>query len=137
VREGHGEDAVHPEHVERVARDGVQRVRDDAAPPVLAPEPVADLRGEALDVLPGPERDRADRGPLRLADDDGERRRRVLPRDARDVRLGVGRRVRVREQVAQVQPDVAVVRVARDRSRVPGRERAQAAGRADELHGAA
>jgi hypothetical protein len=92
-----------------------QRLADDAPAPVRLAEPVAHFRGHAFHVLLHDEANPAHGGAVDL---DGKER--LGPHFARplDERRPVLARVRMRKPVAQVQPDLAVVRVQDQRRHV-------------------
>jgi hypothetical protein len=91
-----------------------------------------DLGRAALHVRA--ERD-ADAAHRLFADGDGERRLRQLGGDEVEEGVRVGQRVGVREAIAQVQPDRAIVGVAREGGGIGAPPRTHLARVEDEAHG--
>src|SRR5439155_19313683 len=102
-RERHGEQSREAMVLDGVPRHGHERLAGDAASPVRLAEPVPDLRRHAVHVFLQHEPD----GAHGLAVyGDGEDRFGFAFAYVAEERLAVAPRVRIRELVAEVDPDV-------------------------------
>ena len=107
-RERHG---IHPRELvclDRMACHGGERLGRDAASPEPLSQPIPDLRRHAFDIGMEHEPDATYGFVIHR---DGERRFGNVVVNMADEPTGVALRVRVRKPVAQVQPDLAIVRV--------------------------
>jgi hypothetical protein len=110
-----GIDAAEIEGLEGMVGEPAHRGRREAAPPERLAEPVTDLGRIALDVRLEEEAHAAHGLAGHLDRELGLRRRGRHPRDPR---LRVGQGIRVREAVAHVEPNLAVVRMPGERGLV-------------------
>src|ERR1700733_15117877 len=82
---------------------------------VVHAKPVADLDAAGVDIgLPF----QADASHRRTGDLNGHRGRRILAADALYVRFGIGKRIGMREPIAQLRGDTRVIGAARNRHRI-------------------
>src|SRR5258708_23326181 len=124
-REWHGIDARETVRLDRVPRHRRERVGGDAASPERLREPVADFRGHTLDVGVQHEPDAADRF---VVDRNREGRFRRALKHRPDEVARIAARVRMWKRVAEVDPDLAIVRVPRERFGVRGPPRSHDTG---------
>jgi hypothetical protein len=109
-----------------------QRVGHDPPSPEPSPQPEADLRRPVVHVVAEDEADAAGGLAVHL---DRPMRGRHLPRHPGEPSLGIRRRIRVGEPVAEIAPDLAVVRVADQRRGVAGLPRPEGGERQGQDHG--